>query len=112
MASRQKTKKNPFLVLSTAPTQKEAERLAQKLLNQKLAACINILYPAVSFFSWKGKREKVREALLVIKTTASQFKKIESLFRKFHSYEVPELIGWPITKGSAPYLTWLRDSVR
>ena len=111
MLSKRKSSIKPFFVLSTTPTRKEAVVLAQKLVDQKLAACVNLIYPVTSFFYWKKKQERVREALLIIKTIAPNFKAIQKLFQDYHSYEVPELIGWPITKGNAPYLNWLQSSV-
>ncbi len=112
MVAKRKIKKEAFLILSTAPTKQEAEYLAKNLLKQKLAACINVIYPVKSFFPWKGKNESVKEALLIIKTTAPQFSKIEKFFQKFHSYEVPELIGWPLKKASSVYVNWLHNSIQ
>ena len=100
----------PYLVLSTAPSKKEAHALSKKILAQKFAACINVVYPATSFFRWKGKNQVCREALLVMKTTARQLSYLERLIQKHHSYEVPEIIGWPIHFGNEAYLRWVRSS--
>ena len=111
MPLKSKRSEFPFLVLSTAPSRKEAEQLSQKLLNSKLAACVNVFFPLISFFTWKGKKEKVQEALLLIKTTSSLFPRVSKLIQKNHSYEVPEIIGWKIDKGNLSYLNWLKQSV-
>jgi len=112
MTSISKPRQKPLLILSTASSRKEAEKISGILLKKKLIACANIIYPVTSFFWWQGKREKSREALLIIKTVASRFSEVEKYIRQYHSYTVPEIIGWTIEAGSAPYLQWLRSSVR
>ena len=102
----------PYLILSTAPSKKEANELSQKLLEKKLVACVNVLYPATSFFWWKGEAQKVREAVLIIKTMASRVQQVERFILQHHSYEVPEIIGWPIVWGSKSYLDWVKKSTR
>ena len=100
-----------LLVLSTASSEKEARKLAQILLDRRLAACVNILPRIESHYWWRGRKEKAREALLLIKTQSSAFKKLEKIIRKHHSYSVPEIIALPILKGSRPYLDWLSREV-
>lgn len=107
-----KEKEQPFLVVVSASSQKEAILLANRLLEKRLAACVNVAEGVTSFFIWKGKKEKAREVLLFIKTLSSRFEKLETHLRKHHSYEVPEIIGLPIKKSSKPYLAWLRESVK
>ena len=102
--------KIPFLIFSTTSNRKEAERIAQVLLEKRLAACINVVDSVKSFFWWQGKRQKAREVLLVIKTVRSLVPHVEKTIRMIHSYQVPEIIGWPITAGSKPYLRWIKDS--
>ena len=102
----------PYLILSTAPTKKEAHQLSKQLLLKRLVACVNVIYPATSFFGWKGKSQNVREAVLIIKTTSSRVAELERFILKHHSYEVPEFIGWPIERGSKAYLHWVRQSTR
>jgi len=96
----------------TASGKKEAEKIAETLLKSKLAACVNILDGAVSLFRWKGKLEKAREAVLLIKTTRKRFKAAEAAIKKIHSYENPEVIGFEIKEGSKAYLDWVLKSVR
>ena len=102
----------PYFFLSTTSSKKEAHELSKKILSNKLAACVSVIYPATSFFNWKGKNQAVREAVLLIKTMSSRAKELERFLKKHHSYEVPELIGWPIERGSKAYLGWLKSSTR
>lgn len=101
-----------LLLLTTAPSLKEARHLAQILLHQRAAACVNILPKAESHYRWKGKIEKAGEFVLLIKTKRSAFKRAEGILRQHHSYSVPEIIALPIAAGSKKYLDWLRKEVR
>jgi periplasmic divalent cation tolerance protein len=99
-------------VLVTCATLTEARRIARTVVSKRLAACVNIvLSPVDSFYTWKGKLEKAREYLLVMKTTAKRLPELEEDVKRLHSYDVPEFIGLPITEGSKNYLSWLEDSV-
>ncbi len=100
-----------LLVLNTVPSLKEARKLAHLLLQKRLAACVNIGSPVESHYWWKNKKEKSREYLLLIKTSAEKFRKLEKIIRKNHSYEVPEIIGIPIQKGSVKYLAWISKEI-
>lgn len=97
-----------IVVLVTATSKVEAQKIAKAVLNKKLAACVNIITGLTSFFSWKGKIEKANELLLVIKTRKTLFKKLEKEILANHSYSVPEVIALPILEGSKKYLDWLR----
>ena len=99
-------------ILSTAPSVKEARYLAGLLLSGKLAACIQLVPNLESHYRWKGKKETSKEVLLLIKTKASLYKKVESLILKHHSYEVPEIIFLPVTKGSKSYLNWITKELK
>jgi periplasmic divalent cation tolerance protein len=91
----------------------EGRRIARRVVSKRLAACVNIiLSPAESFYTWKGKLEKAREYLLVMKTTAKRLAELESEVKRLHSYDVPEFIALPIVAGSRDYLAWLQESVR
>ena len=99
-------------VLVTCATLTEARRIARTVVSKRLAACVNIvLSPVESFYTWKGKLEKAREYLLVMKTTAKRLAALEEDVKRLHSYDVPEFIAVPIAEGSAKYLSWLDDSV-
>jgi len=101
------------IVLVTCGTLKEARRIARTVVSKRLAACVNIsLSPVESFYTWKGKLEKAREYLLVMKTTAKRLAELEEEVKRLHSYDVPEFIAVPIVAGSANYLGWLQESVK
>jgi periplasmic divalent cation tolerance protein len=101
------------IVLVTCGTLAEGRRIARRVVAARLAACVNIiLSPAESFYTWKGKLEKAREYLLVMKTTAKRLAELESEVKRLHSYDVPEFIALPIVAGSRDYLAWLQESVR
>ncbi|MDD5226368.1 MAG: divalent-cation tolerance protein CutA [Candidatus Omnitrophica bacterium] len=98
-------------VLSTVPGIKKARQLAGLLVSKRLAACVQILSGLESHYRWKGKKETSQEALLLIKTKASIYKKLEKILLKNHPYEVPEIICLPITRGSQSYLDWISGEV-
>jgi|SRR5712691_4791574 len=101
------------IVLVTCGTLKEARRIARTAVGRRLAACVNIiLSPAESFYTWKGKVERAREYLLVMKTTAKRLAELENEVKRLHSYDVPEFIALSIVAGSGDYLAWLQESVK
>jgi len=100
------------IVLVTCGTLKEARRIAQAAVAKRLAACVNlIMSPVESCYTWKGKLEKAREFLLVIKTTEKRLVDLEKEVKRLHSHDVPEFIALPIAAGSLDYLSWVRDGV-
>ena len=100
------------VVLVTCATAAEARRIARTVVGKKLAACVNIvLSPVESLYTWKGKVERAREYLLVMKTSAKRIVSLENEVKRLHSYDVPEFITLPITEGSKKYLSWLNESV-
>jgi len=100
------------IVMVTCGTMTEARRIARTAVSKRLAACANIvLSPVESFYTWKGKLEKAREYLLVMKTTAKRLAELEREVKRLHSYDVPEFIALKATEGSARYLMWLSSSV-
>jgi periplasmic divalent cation tolerance protein len=102
-----------IVVLVMCGSAKEARKIARALVDEKLAACVNILQaPVQSVYRWKGKVESAREVLLVIKTTRRRFAALQRAVRSLHSYDVPEIIALPIAAGSRDYLDWISDSVR
>lgn len=98
------------LVLTTASSEEEAERIATALLEAKLAACVN-MYPIRSIYTWKGKIQHDREWQLMIKTEQRCVEAIAILIQSIHSYELPELIAMPIIAGSEGYLSWLSTNL-
>ena len=100
-----------IVVFITAAHSEEAARLADLLLERRLAACVQILPEMESVYRWQGKVERQKEVLLIAKTIKSRFDELESSVRAIHSYETPEIVALPLEAGSAPYLEWLNSSV-
>ena len=100
-------KTDRIIVLITAGSEEEAHKIAELLVNEKKAACVNIVPVVDSLFWWEGKIESARESLLLVKTKASLFPEIVELVKRTHSYEVPEIIALPIIAGTEDYLKWL-----
>jgi len=100
-----------LVVLSTVETAADAERLARVLVEERLAACVNILPGVSSVFRWKGHVELASERLLVIKTRAERFDALCSVLVSQHPYELPEVVALPLADGYVPYLDWLDASV-
>jgi periplasmic divalent cation tolerance protein len=107
-----KTSENPRLVFVSCANHMQAKLIARSLVEKRLAACVNILRsPIESHYRWKGKVEKARELLLLIKTTASRLGALEREVKRLHSYEVPEFLVLPVVAGSSDYLAWLGNAV-
>ena len=104
--------KTYVVVLVTVPNREEAEKIAQHLLDERLIACANIIGPVSSLFRWKGKIEKAKEYILLLKSRLELFEKLSEKVKVLHSYKVPEIIAVPIIKGSQAYLEWLNSSLR
>jgi len=98
-----------ILVLITCATSQEAERIARELVEQRLAACVNVVPHVRSLFSWENALCVEEEVLLVVKTRRSRFRQLAVSVRTLHSYRVPEIIALPIVEGSARYLKWIDD---
>jgi periplasmic divalent cation tolerance protein len=101
-----------IVVLSTCPTDEEAERLARLLVEQRLAACVNVIPGVRSFYRWKGAVEDASERLLVIKSSRALFPLLKAAIEKAHSYETPEALALPVLDGAANYLNWLDESLQ
>jgi periplasmic divalent cation tolerance protein len=99
------------IVLTTAGSRQEAEKIAHALVERRLAACANIVGPIHSVYRWQGKVETASEHLLIIKTTAAVFDSVAKVIRELHSYDLPECIQLPVEAGSAEYLAWIEQSV-
>lgn len=100
----------PIVVMMTAADADEASRIAELLVNQRLAACVQILPEMRSVYVWQGAVQREREVLLLAKTTRANFDELERKVREIHSYETPEIIAVPVVTGSEPYLKWLTTS--
>ncbi|RME33881.1 MAG: divalent-cation tolerance protein CutA [Gammaproteobacteria bacterium] len=100
-----------LLALTTCPDGETAERIARTLVEERLAACVNILPGAVSLYRWQGKIERDGEWLLLIKTGRARFGALRGRLRELHPYELPELVAVPIETGDAAYLEWLEENI-
>jgi len=100
------------IVYVTSGNPEESEKIAQTLVEKRLAACVNIAPQIRSFYRWEGKVQEDREYLLMIKTSRKLFPAVRNEVESIHSYHVPEVICVPIVEGSVNYLTWLGESLR
>jgi len=96
-----------FLVLTNLPDRAAAERLADLVIEKRLAACVNILAPCRSIYRWKGAVQHDEEHPMLIKTTAERYSALEKALREGHPYELPEIIAVPIERGLPAYLDWV-----
>lgn len=101
-----------LVVMTTAETPADGERLAKLLVEAELAACVQILPQITSVYRWQGKVEQAVETLLLIKTTRAAYAELEEAVKQNHSYQTPEIIALPIEVGSSEYLNWLKVSVK
>lgn len=102
-----------IVVLVTCGSVGEARKIGRALVEERLAACVNISQsPIESIYRWKGRVDTAPEFLMTIKTVTERFSALEERIKKLHSYDVPEIIALPVAKGSRQYLSWLTDSVR
>ena len=95
------------LVLCTCPEDGSAERIAEAVVDERLAACVNIVKGLTSIFRWQGQRETASECLLLIKTRKACYPALEARVRELHPYEVPEIIALSLEAGLKAYLDWM-----
>ena len=98
-----------IVILVTAGSEAEAEKIAKALVEERLAACVNLMNPIRSIYRWEGKIADDREWLLLIRTRAEGFSAVADRVKALHSYQVPEVIALPILAGTEGYLRWLQD---
>ena len=96
----------PGIILTTVSDRATAERMAQALVTEQLAACINLL-PITSIYRWQGELCNEPEIQLVIKTDLEQFEPVQARIRELHPYDLPEIVALPIARGSTAYLNWM-----
>ena len=101
-----------IVILVTASNLRESKKMARHLVEERLAACVNISAPIQSLYRWKGKVNEDKEFLLLIKTSRELFEEIKAAVLKLHSYTTPEIVCLPIVDGSPDYLQWITDSVK
>jgi periplasmic divalent cation tolerance protein len=99
-------------VLTNLPDSESAFNLARALVRLRLAACVNVLSPATSFYRWEGRDEEAREIPVLIKSTQDRFPALERAIREHHPYSLPEIIAWPIEHGFSEYLNWVEGACR
>jgi periplasmic divalent cation tolerance protein len=99
------------LVLTTVAADTDAVALARTLVDERLAACVNVLPVMTSVYRWQGRVDSDREQQIVMKTTADRVRALETRLRALHAYELPEFLVLPATGGSEAYLRWVTESV-
>lgn len=104
--------KNQLVVFCTCPDPKSAEDIATALVEERLAACVNLVPGLTSIYRWQGSLRREPECLLLIKTTATRFEALRCRLRALHPYEVPEIIGLPSSHGDPAYLQWLTENTQ
>jgi periplasmic divalent cation tolerance protein len=103
--------RDPIVVLCTAGSNEEALGIAKALVDERLAACVNVLPAVQSIYRWQGKIETAEEVLMVIKTTRERFEALKTRIGELHTYDTPEIIALPIVDAVERYLVWLCDQV-
>lgn len=98
-------------VLTTTASEDDARRIAGVLVEERLAACVQVAGPITSTYRWQGTVERAQEFLCLIKTRAEAYRRVEERIRQLHPYEVPEIVALPITAASAAYLAWIDGEV-
>jgi len=101
-----------IIVLITASSREEAVTIGTALVDEHLAACVNIVSEVFSIFFWEGRTQDSRETLLIVKSDLSMMDRIVTRVKSLHSYSVPEIIALPIIMGSREYIEWMRSSVK
>ena len=99
------------LIMVTASSREEAEKIVTTLLERKLIACANILSPVSSRFWWRGEIDSAEEYMIFMKTKRELFDQVADNVKQLHSYEVPEIIALPIVEGAKPYLEWINSNL-
>ena len=107
----EQAEKQHIIALNTCPDEDIAGKIASLLVENQLAACVNILPAVKSVYRWQGKIEQDKEVLLIIKTRKDVFSRLEAVIRDNHPYELPEIVAVPINTGLKQYLNWIDESL-
>jgi periplasmic divalent cation tolerance protein len=102
---------DPIVVFMTAASIGEARRIADQLVETRLAACVQLISEMESVYRWQGEIQREKEVLMLAKTTADRFSQLEEAVREMHRYETPEIVAVPMSEVSEPYRAWLIESV-
>jgi len=100
------------LIYITTSGAEEAKRIGKRIVEERLAACANVIEKVHSLYWWKGKLEESDEAVLLLKSKKDRVKKIIAMVKKLHSYENPAIVAFPILEGSEEYLRWIEGEVK
>lgn len=100
------------VIMVTAASRRECRKIARHLVEEKLAACVNITQAIESIYRWEGKLADEKEFVMLIKSKRELFPEIKAAIAKLHSYHTPEIVCLPIIDGSRNYLQWIADSVK
>jgi periplasmic divalent cation tolerance protein len=103
--------REPIVVMVSVPSREVGEKLAEVLVSDGLAACVNVMGEMRSIYSWQGKIEREQELLCIIKSTRDAFEALRARVVALHPYQVPEVLALPVSDGHAPYLEWLFGAV-
>ena len=101
----------PLVVLVTAPSEAVGLDLGRTLVDEHLAACVNVVPRLTSVYLWEGRREETAEALLLIKTRPEGYAALQRRILELHPYSVPEVLGLPVAEGAPAYVQWVRESI-
>lgn len=100
-----------LIVFTTFPDPDTARTLARKLVEMRLAACVNVMSPCLSVYRWQGRLNEDEEIPVIIKTSADNYARVEAFVRENHPYELPEVVALDITRGLPGYLAWLSEEI-
>jgi len=100
-----------LVIYCTCPDAEVAEQVASALVDEKLAACVNLVPSVVSIYCWQGERQRDSEVLLIIKSRQTAYAALEARIRALHPYDVPEVIALPIVQGATEYLAWIDSQI-
>jgi periplasmic divalent cation tolerance protein len=100
---------DPVIIMTNFPDRVSALALAKELVDQRLAACVNVLSECSSVYRWKNEIEHADEVPVLIKTLSQNYPQVESLVRRMHPYELPEIIAVPVVEGFPGYMQWIAD---
>jgi len=103
--------RQPLVVLVTAPSEATAVEIGRTLVDERLAACVNVVPGITSIYRWEGRREESAEALLLIKTRPEGYGALQRRVLELHPYSVPEVLGLPVAEGAPAYVQWVRESI-
>jgi periplasmic divalent cation tolerance protein len=98
-----------IFVLTNLPDSESAFNLARELVQLRLAACVNVLSPATSFYRWENRLEQATEFPVLVKSTRDRYEALERAIVERHPYDVPEIVSWPVERGLPAYLRWIED---